>query len=159
MDGLLYYLTFTELEMRHGTTNRRQRNRGNGHRNNHQPQRSQVYDSNGPEVRIRGTAYQVAEKYLSLAKDASSAGDRIMAESYYQHAEHYIRIIGEFNGTFDANRMERSVPGESYDDVGNKKETVAVRITEREDLALPASILRPTVTKPENAVREAETVE
>ncbi|MCB1591912.1 MAG: DUF4167 domain-containing protein [Alphaproteobacteria bacterium] len=82
--------------MRHGTSNRRQRNRGNGgRRSNHQ--RTQVYDSNGPDVRIRGTAHQVCEKYLALAKDASSSGDWIMAENYYQHAEHYQRIINGFD--------------------------------------------------------------
>jgi hypothetical protein len=53
----------------------------------------QTFDSNGPDVRIRGSAFQVHEKYLQLARDASSSGDRIMAESYLQHAEHYYRII------------------------------------------------------------------
>jgi len=55
--------------------------------------RHQTFDSNGPEVRIRGNAYQVHEKYLTLARDASSSGDRIAAENYYQHAEHYFRIM------------------------------------------------------------------
>ena len=78
--------------MRHGTTNRRQRNRGGSGRRNNQ-QKMQVFDSNGPDVRIRGTAHQVTEKYMALAKDAASSGDRILAESYLQHAEHYQRII------------------------------------------------------------------
>lgn len=51
------------------------------------------YESNGPDVKIRGTAQQVAEKYTTLARDAQSAGDRVMAENYLQHAEHYNRII------------------------------------------------------------------
>ncbi|MBM3571018.1 MAG: DUF4167 domain-containing protein, partial [Alphaproteobacteria bacterium] len=55
--------------------------------------RLQTFDSNGPEVRIRGNAYQVYEKYLQLARDAAAAGDRIAAENYLQHAEHYFRII------------------------------------------------------------------
>src|SRR5688572_30734801 len=92
--------------MRHGTTGRRHRHRGNnnnggGRRHsggsssgNHN--RTQVFDSNGPDVRIRGTAHQVCEKYLTLAKDAASAGDRIVAENYLQHAEHYQRIINSF---------------------------------------------------------------
>lgn len=54
--------------------------------------RHQTFDSNGPDVRVRGNAWQVYEKYQSLARDASSAGDRVMAESYLQHAEHYYRI-------------------------------------------------------------------
>src|SRR6185437_5128246 len=53
--------------------------------------------SNGPDVRVRGNAYQVFEKYLALARDAASAGDRIAAENYYQHAEHYYRIINANN--------------------------------------------------------------
>jgi len=90
--------------MRQGPSSRRQRGRNSGRRNNSQ-QRNQVYDSNGPDVRIRGTAHQVAEKYLALAKDASASGDIVVAENYYQHAEHYIRIIGEQNGNFDANKI------------------------------------------------------
>ncbi len=55
--------------------------------------RHQTFDSNGPEVRIRGNAYQVHEKYLTLARDATSSGDRIAAENFFQHAEHYFRIM------------------------------------------------------------------
>src|SRR5262245_11846894 len=51
------------------------------------------YESNGPDVKIRGTALHIAEKYGQLARDAQSAGDRVAAENYYQHAEHYYRII------------------------------------------------------------------
>jgi hypothetical protein len=51
------------------------------------------FDSTGPDVKIRGNASHVYEKYLQLARDASSAGDRVMAENYLQHAEHYFRII------------------------------------------------------------------
>ncbi len=52
-----------------------------------------MYESNGPDVKIRGTASHVAEKYLQLARDAQSSGDLIAAENYYQHAEHYFRLI------------------------------------------------------------------
>jgi hypothetical protein len=55
------------------------------------PNRS--YDSSGPEVKIRGTASHIYEKYLQLARDSNASGDRIMAESYLQHAEHYYRIM------------------------------------------------------------------
>jgi hypothetical protein len=71
---------------------KRQRGRNNG-RKPHMPQRSQTFDSSGPDVRIRGNAYQVLEKYLAMARDASAAGDRIAAENFYQHAEHYYRVI------------------------------------------------------------------
>ena len=78
--------------MRQGPNPKRSRGRNNGRRPN-MPLRMQTFDSNGPDVRIRGSAYQVHEKYLQLARDASSSGDRIMAENYLQHAEHYYRII------------------------------------------------------------------
>ena len=54
---------------------------------------NRALDSNGPDVRIRGTANQIYDKYQTLARDASSAGDRVKAESYLQHAEHYFRLI------------------------------------------------------------------
>ena len=55
--------------------------------------RNHVFDSSGPDMRMRGTAQQLFEKYLQLGRDATSAGDRVMAESYFQHAEHYFRIL------------------------------------------------------------------
>jgi hypothetical protein len=70
-------------------------------RNNHQQHNNRrnqnpltrVYESNGPDVKIRGTANHVAEKYLQLARDAQSSGDPVSAENYFQHAEHYFRLI------------------------------------------------------------------
>ncbi|MBK1868134.1 DUF4167 domain-containing protein [Taklimakanibacter albus] len=54
---------------------------------------NRVYESNGPDVKVRGTAQTVADKYLQLGRDAQVSGDIVMAESYYQHAEHYLRIL------------------------------------------------------------------
>jgi len=68
---------------------KRSRGRGRRPQNNH----SRAFDSTGPDVKIRGTASHVYEKYLQLARDAGSAGDRVMAENYLQHAEHYFRIL------------------------------------------------------------------
>lgn len=78
--------------MRNGQNNKRMRGRSRkgGH---HQNPLSRMYESNGPDVKIRGTASHVAEKYLQLARDAQSSGDPIAAENYYQHAEHYFRLI------------------------------------------------------------------
>src|ERR1700756_464680 len=81
--------------MRQGPNPRR--SRGRGPRKPHLSAKQQTFDSNGPDVRVRGNAYQVFEKYLALARDASAAGDRIAAENYYQHAEHYYRIINANN--------------------------------------------------------------
>lgn len=66
--------------------------RGRGGRKGPNPL-SRTYESNGPDVKIRGTAHHVAEKYQQLARDAAAAGDRVMSENYLQHAEHYLRII------------------------------------------------------------------
>ena len=57
------------------------------------PHRVQTFDSNGPNVKIRGNAYQVFERYLALAREAQASGDRVAAENLYQHAEHYFRIM------------------------------------------------------------------
>jgi uncharacterized protein DUF4167 len=75
--------------MRQGQQNRRGRGRGR------KPQNplARNYESNGPDVKIRGTAAHIAEKYMSLARDALASGDMVSAESYLQHAEHYNRII------------------------------------------------------------------
>lgn len=54
---------------------------------------NRTYDSSGPDVKIRGSASHVYEKYLQLARDANSSGDRVTAENYLQHAEHYYRIL------------------------------------------------------------------
>ena len=98
--------------MRPGTSSRRSRGRGN--RKPHGvPSKNQTFDSNGPEVRVRGNAHQVLEKYLALARDAQAAGDRIAAENYFQHAEHYFRIInanGESNGRARQHRPDGEQP-------------------------------------------------
>ena len=98
---------------------------------------SRTYESNGPDVKIRGTAHHVAEKYQQLARDAAASGDRIMSENYLQHAEHYLRIIataqqsmqqpvvlprgdgGEEEGEASADRAERS---EQRPDRGDRRE-------------------------------------
>lgn len=70
------------------------RSRSRGRRpqtGNHNPNRT--FDSSGPEIKIRGSASHVYEKYLQLARDANAAGDRVAAENYLQHAEHYWRIM------------------------------------------------------------------
>ena len=78
-------------------SNKRSRGRNNGGNPHHNrprpPYRSQTFESNGPSVKIRGNAYQVFERYVALAREAATSGDRIAAENFYQHAEHYFRIM------------------------------------------------------------------
>ncbi|HTR87151.1 MAG TPA: DUF4167 domain-containing protein [Reyranella sp.] len=93
--------------------NNRQRSRGgrnggggnhNHHKQHHQhnpnrpPNRNQIFDSSGPDVRVRGNAHQVFDKYQALAREAAAGGDRIMAEAYWQYADHYYRVIQTMGG-------------------------------------------------------------
>ena len=78
--------------------------RGNGRRPGFQG-RGSTFESNGPHGKIRGTAFQVIEKYQALAQDALSAGDRIGAENFFQHAEHYYRVVAA-NG-WDQQRQQQ----------------------------------------------------
>ncbi len=78
--------------MRQGQQNRR----GRGRNRKGQSPLTRSFESTGPDVKIRGTPAHIAEKYMSLARDASSSGDPVLAENYLQHAEHYNRIIMAF---------------------------------------------------------------
>lgn len=150
--------------MRHGSAGRRHRNRGHGNGNPNQNgnrrgnhNRMQVFDSNGPEVRIRGTAHQVVEKYLALAKDSASMGDRILSESYLQHAEHYQRIINTWE---EENPSAARQFYSSQERMGPRQESDGVEpgqlANNRSDLGLPASILGAS-SKADNSVRTPET--
>lgn len=121
--------------MRNGQNNKRMRGRnhghghghsghgqgGQGHRKNHNPM-SRVFESNGPDVKIRGNPAHIAEKYVQLARDAQTSGDPISAENYFQHAEHYFRLIAAAQEQFRQNnphlpRPENEVPIGARDDV------------------------------------------
>ena len=106
-------------------------NNGNNHNNNNnnnqrkgQNPLTRTYDSSGPDVKIRGTAQHIAEKYMALARDATSSGDRVMAENYLQHAEHYNRIIAAAQAMFQERfqrdeRDERSDSADREEDDGD----------------------------------------
>src|SRR5690349_5737487 len=95
--------------MRNGQNNKRMRNRNNNNNNNNrrgQNPMTRVFESNGPDIKIRGTASHVAEKYVQLARDARSSGDPVAAENYYQHAEHYFRLIAAAQEQFRQNQPQ-----------------------------------------------------
>jgi hypothetical protein len=98
--------------MRNGQNNKRMRNRNNNNNNNNNNNRrgqnpmTRVFESNGPDIKIRGTASHVAEKYVQLARDARSSGDPVAAENYYQHAEHYFRLIAAAQEQFRQNQPQ-----------------------------------------------------
>jgi hypothetical protein len=95
--------------------------------------RNHVFDSNGPDIRIRGTAQQLSEKYLQLGRDATGAGDRVMAESYFQHAEHYFRILNAMNqaqqqqggGQHHQQRRFQNGPEQDNQDGGDQPEVTS----------------------------------
>ena len=115
--------------MRNGQNNKRMRGRSNNnnqhqhqhHRKNQNPM-SRVFESNGPDVKIRGNPSHIAEKYVQLARDAQSSGDPVSAENYYQHAEHYNRLIAAAQEQFRqhnpqfTNRPETDMRSDMRDD-------------------------------------------
>ncbi|WP_137930558.1 DUF4167 domain-containing protein [Mesorhizobium comanense] len=137
--------------MRPQQQNRRMRGRNNnggggGNNNNNNNRKgpnplTRNYESNGPDVKIRGSAQQIAEKYATLARDAQSSGDRVMAENYLQHAEHYNRIIAAAQAQMpiqnvQQNRDEFDEDGDEdrdeFDNAGNSGNAVS-------DTQFPAS--------------------
>jgi hypothetical protein len=113
--------------MRNGQ-NKRMRGRNNNqhhhhhNRNKNQNPMSRVFESNGPDVKIRGNPSVIAEKYVQLARDAQSSGDPVAAENYYQHAEHYNRLIAAAQEQFRQqnpqfnNRPETDMRSDMRDD-------------------------------------------
>ena len=94
---------------RRRNNNRRPNGRGNGN-----------LDSSGPSVKVRGSVRQVYDKYLLLARDAKSSGDNILSQSYFQHAEHYARILIE-NGKFEINSSSNSKKNVAHKSEQEKK--------------------------------------
>jgi len=98
--------------MRH---NQNRRSRGRSRKGPNPLTRS--YESNGPDVKVRGTAAHVAEKYMTLARDAQSSGDPVAAENYLQHAEHYYRIVMAAQAQFQQSQPQFREGGEDgYED-------------------------------------------
>lgn len=84
---------------------------GGGNSGNIPLNRNHVFDSQGPDLRIRGTAQQLFEKYLQIGRDATSSGDRVMAESYFQYAEHYFRVLNAMNQAAQAQGQQQGGQG------------------------------------------------
>ena len=115
--------------MRNGQNNKRMRNRNNNNNNNNNNNRrgqnpmTRVFESNGPDIKIRGTASHVAEKYVQLARDARSSGDPVAAENYYQHAEHYFRLIAAAQEQFRQNQPQPRPDAELATEDGDDEES------------------------------------
>lgn len=105
---------------------RRRRSGGNNNNNNNNSNPNKHFESNGPDVRIRGSAAQILEKYQQYARDAQTSGDRVKAEALFQHAEHYARIVAVFEKQKEEERIEREARDAA------KAEERALRDAERE---------------------------
>jgi len=102
--------------MKQSPNQRRSRSRGNSNHNTHsgggrRNSRNHTYESNGPEVKVRGSAQQVLDKYLQLARDCQTGGDRVKAEAYLQFAEHYYRIVS-IDQDGDGAKPDRPAPSD-----------------------------------------------
>jgi Domain of unknown function (DUF4167) len=141
--------------MRNGQNNKRMRNRNNNNNNNNnrrgQNPMTRVFESNGPDIKIRGTASHVAEKYVQLARDARSSGDPVAAENYYQHAEHYFRLIAAAQEQFRQNQPQPRIDadvqptedgeddGESFSHFGSRSPISAITTSVSAARASPIS--------------------
>jgi len=92
------------------------RNRNNNN-NNKNPANvvNRVFDSSGPEGKVRGTPQQIIDKYQSLARDAQLSGDRVAHENFLQHAEHYVRMLGDAQREIDARREQQDAQRQQQD--------------------------------------------
>ena len=81
---------------------------------------NRVYESNGPDVKVRGTAQTVAEKYMQLGRDAQSSGDNVMAESYFQFSEHYFRVMAAAQPVGQPTTQLRRPEDEDFEEDGGE---------------------------------------
>ncbi|CAI3956615.1 unnamed protein product [Commensalibacter papalotli (ex Botero et al. 2024)] len=109
---------------------------GNGGSRNQNGQasfnRNHVFDSNGPDIRIRGTAQQLHEKYLQHGRDALSSGDRVAAESFFQYAEHYSRILNMMNQSAQQRQQQRPQHNNGYSENNAENEHTSSSSTQEE---------------------------
>ena len=101
------------------------RGRGRGRRgntsgnHNHVPNRNTSHESNGPDVKLRGNAQQLHEKYMALAHDAATSGERISAEAYTQFADHYFRLHQAAVGVAETKRQQEQANAAADDDTAS----------------------------------------
>jgi hypothetical protein len=117
-------------------------NNNNNHRKGGNPL-TRTYDSSGPDVKIRGTAQHIAEKYSALARDSHSSGDRVMAENYLQHAEHYYRIIAAAQAQMQDRPQQNDRP-EFNDRDGFERDSDEIDSTAMEE-PTPVAVAEPII--------------
>jgi Domain of unknown function (DUF4167) len=131
------------------------RGRGNGRKNSNP--RSHNYESNGPEVKVRGNAQQVVEKYLAMARDATLTDDRVAAENYFQHAEHYYRLMTANGG--GSEQRDQQGGGRPADTDGQPQENAAPSVSAETPRKEPEQPSAEAPVKDASAVEQVTPVE
>lgn len=118
---------------------------------------NKVFDSNGPDIKLRGTTQTIAEKYMQLGRDAQSSGDSVAAENYYQHAEHYYRLWAANQPVGQSLIMSRKLGEEEFDEEGSEENSGGDEETEgNTSEAAPVESVQPADTNDVNAQGEGQ---
>ena len=118
----------------------RSRNKNNNRRQNPGNVINRVFDSSGPEGRVRGTPQQIIDKYQSLASDAMLAGDRIAHENFLQHSEHYSRLLVVAQKELDAKREQQQKHHENRSNNNTGKEEQQLDTTAQGEVEISETI-------------------
>ena len=118
----------------------RSRNKNNNRRQNPGNVINRVFDSSGPEGRVRGTPQQIIDKYQSLASDAMLAGDRIAHENFLQHSEHYSRLLVVAQKELDAKREQQQKQHENRSNNNTGKEEQQLDTTVQDEVEVSETI-------------------
>ena len=118
----------------------RSRNKNNNRRQNPGNVINRVFDSSGPEGRVRGTPQQIIDKYQSLASDAMLAGDRIAHENFLQHSEHYSRLLVVAQKELDAKREQQQKQHENRSNNNTGKEEQQLDATAQGEVGISVTI-------------------
>ena len=100
-------------------------NRGGGGGGRQSNPLNRVFESNGPDVKVRGNAQTIADKYLQLARDAVSSGENVNAENYFQHAEHYLRIVAAAQAFNQQNQQAQQAQNQQRREEGDSEGNAA----------------------------------
>lgn len=126
--------------------NKRSRGRNSGRKN--QNPLSRNFESNGPDVKVRGNAAHIAEKYVQLARDSQASGDSVGAENYFQHAEHYNRLVAAAQAQIPQRQEQpRQGQGDSPENSGRNEPAQGAEAS----AASPSEVAQPETSNQEDA--------
>ncbi len=134
----------------------RSRSKSNRNRPNGVNVVNRVFDSSGPESKVRGTPQQIIDKYNQLARDAQLSNDRVAAENFQQHAEHYLRMLNEAQREIDTRREEQERQNRERQAERDRERTERLERQEREaSEAASGEGPQPEIQDPRDAVTDA----